>query len=176
MSPRALLPLLGLLVGLVTIVAACGGSEASGPPEISYGRDVCDECHMIISEARFAASYRLDGETRKFDDIGDMVVYGLRNEELDDASAWVHDYDTEEWVEAVRATFVRARGLETPMAWGVVAYAEEADAEAFAADVGGEVMGWSELVRGVEDGSIAVGGHAEDAGAGSDSPGVPGDE
>jgi len=139
-----------LLVAIVAIpaaIAGCGGEAATGPPDIEYGRDVCDECHMIISEPRFAAAYRdSSGEPSIFDDIGDMVDHGTRAGVLDQVTAWVHDFGTEEWVDAPDAWFVRGSDVETPMAGNIVAFAAEEDARQLAADQGGEVLRWGDLV------------------------------
>ncbi|MDL1896812.1 protein NosL, partial [Anaerolineae bacterium CFX7] len=43
---------LGCLLGAITFFAACGASNAVGAPEIYYGQDVCEECSMIISDAK----------------------------------------------------------------------------------------------------------------------------
>ncbi len=140
---------------LVAMLAACGGDDPDQPPEISYGRDVCDSCRMIISEPRFAAAYRAsDGTVRRFDDLGDMVTYGLDTAELDGARAWVHDYETEEWIEAPEAIYVLAAGLETPMSRGVVGFAESSRAEAYGAEVEGRVLDWEELVQVAREGGL----------------------
>ena len=61
---------------LAIAVAACGEtSEASGPPDIQYGRDICVQCGMIINEEKFAAAYTLnDGTEKSFDDVGGLVL------------------------------------------------------------------------------------------------------
>jgi copper chaperone NosL len=148
MRARSLVPVaVAVAVAVLALVFASCGSERSGPPDIAYGRDVCDECHMIISEARYASAYRsADGEDRIFDDIGDMIAFGRERDELVEATAWVHDYDTEAWLDAPDAWFVRADELETPMGGGVVAFATEASANAFAEPRDGEVLGWDELI------------------------------
>lgn len=148
-------------VALVGPLVGCGGEDPDAPPEISYGRDVCDSCGMIISEARFAAAYRTaDGTTRRFDDLGDMVDYGLETSELGGARVWVHDYDTEEWLEAPAATYVLAAGFETPMSRGVVAFSTRAAAEALATDLDGDVLSWDELVAVARDGGLEPQGPA----------------
>lgn len=142
-----------LLVIVVLLLAGltggCGDSaEANGPPEISYGRDICIECNMIISEPRFAASYRLDdGETKSFDGIGELVKHAQRLSEFERiAFAWVHDYNTEDWLLADEAFFVAGHEIVTPMGHGIVAFTSEPAADRFAADVGGEVMRWPDVV------------------------------
>lgn len=139
------------------LLAACGGS-ASEPPEIEYGRDVCVDCGMIIEEPRFAAAYRAGDEERLFDEIVDMLVYGVESGELGSAAAWVHDYGTEEWVAAPDAVYVSGP-VATPMGGGIVAFAEGSDATALAAEVGGDVLTWNDLVRLAESGGLRQ-GHA----------------
>lgn len=144
---------------LLLLAAACGGSDASGPPEIEYGRDMCAECHMIITDERFACAYRTaEGEERLFDDPGDLLAFGIEMDELDGAEVWVHDYGTKEWVEGPNAFYVvGGEGVESPMSWGVVAYADEGDATAFADDSRGRVVAWEDLVGMARDGELEPG-------------------
>ena len=135
------------LIVLMVVASACGGAAATGPPEINYGRDICIECNMIISEARFASAYRLpDGTERIFDDVGGMVLHGRETGELNEATAWVHDFETEEWVEAATAFFVPTTGVTSPMGHGILAFAEQVRADDFADDVAGEVIDWTTVM------------------------------
>lgn len=137
---------LGLVLGLVA--AACGTADASGPPDINYGRDICVECGMIISEARFAAAYRsTDGSERIFDDLGGLLLSSRESgEALDPASTWVHDFETEEWVAVEHAYFVPTLSVTSPMGHSIISFNDESRANAFAADVGGEVILWDAVV------------------------------
>lgn len=138
---------LGLAL-LGVVVANCSGGNASGPPEINYGRDVCDQCHMIISEPRYAAAYRDGtGKAYKFDDIGDMVTHAVKAGRTSGETAWVHDYNDEEWIAADQAWFVRSPDIQTPMGGGIIAFASKSAAEQFVNDEGGALMQWPELVE-----------------------------
>jgi copper chaperone NosL len=148
-----------VLLLLAIIAAGCSAAaEADGPPEISYGRDICLECNMIISEPRFAASYRLDdGETKSFDGIGELVKHAQRVSELDRmAFAWVHDFNTEEWILIEEAYFVAGQKIVTPMGHGIVAFTTAAAAEEFASGLDGMVMRWQEVsaLQVTEDGLL----------------------
>lgn len=70
-------------------------------------------------------------------------------------SAWVHDYDTEEWVDAATAWYVQSDTLETPMGGGVVAFAQRDEGDRFAADNDGTVLSWTALVQDVRRGGTA---------------------
>jgi copper chaperone NosL len=142
--------LLVCLLALV-ILAACGGKSGEPrPPEIQYGQDMCSACGMLISEARFAAATLLtSGEARKFDDIGEMLVYHMDHPE-EQVQAWfVHDYASESWIRGESAFFVKSEAIKSPMGSGIVALEKKADAEAFAAQVQGLIYSLDEI-RGQE--------------------------
>jgi copper chaperone NosL len=147
--------LLIALALLFTALTACRSAvDLEQPPDIRYGEDVCDLCGMIISEARFAAGYiTAEGETRRFDDIGNMVAYHLEMGE-DVAVFWVHDYETADWLRADEATLAYVEGLITPMGSGLVAFADP-DAAATAVAAGGEMMSFDTLVAEAKSGNVA---------------------
>ena len=151
-----------ILLGLIT--AACGGSAvATGPPDINYGRDVCFECGMIISEERFASAYRLaDGTEKIFDDVGGMLQHGHETGEIRDAEAWVHDYETEEWIRAESGYYIITQRITTPMAFGVIAFGDQARAAAFGRDVDGDVVGWDTVLELPPGDLITIGSHSHD--------------
>ena len=122
-------------------ILGCGVSpEPNSPPEIYYGEDVCVECGMIINEPKYAAAYYTsDGEAKIFDDLGGLCIHYLENED-EAANIWAHDYGTEEWINAVDATFVVADQIYTPMAFGFVAFKEDAVAVEFAEKMHGDHM------------------------------------
>jgi len=143
MNHRSLL----LALPLVALLTACSASpEAPQPPEIAYGQDVCDACGMIISEARFAAAVALEsGEALIFDDAGEMFGYVSQHPELEIRAWFVHDYTTESWLNAAEAFFVVHPSVRTPMASGVVAFADPSAAEAFAAEHGTVVLAFQDV-------------------------------
>jgi copper chaperone NosL len=123
------------LIALAVLLAACGGgTDTTQPPEILYGQDVCDECDMIISEEKYASAYwTAEGEARRFDDVGEMLVYMAENPEPT-ASVWVHDVNSAAWLPAAEAWFVMNSGLRTPMGTGIAVLGDEQAARALAYD------------------------------------------
>ena len=123
------------------LLAACApGNDGPQPPEILYGQDVCDSCGMIISEARFAAATLLtNGEFRKFDEIGDMMLYHMERPEDQVQAYFVHDYKSEAWIRGETAFFVEG-DVTTPMGGSIVAFEDQAEAKAFAVEVNGKVF------------------------------------
>ena len=128
------------------LVSGCGRQvDMDAPPEIVYGRDVCDRCGMIIEDARFAAAYMTtDGEARIFDDIGDMLRHQAdENEEV--YVYWVHDYETEAWLRGESAHYVLTSEIHTPMGYGLLAFSDSGRATAFALMNHGRLLAFAEL-------------------------------
>lgn len=139
-----------LLLALLLLAACAQGSAEAAPPEIRFGEDLCAHCNMIISDPRFAAGYARElspgrYESLAFDDIGDMLAMAAANPNHSVVAWYVHDYTSEEWIDATTATYVVSQEISTPMGFGIVAYAEADAATSMAAEVGGEVLTWQEL-------------------------------
>lgn len=136
---------------LMLLLAACNNEPTwPQPADIRYGETICAECGMIISQPKYAASFAYaESEGRykslAFDDIGDMIVYMRKHPELAPVGIWVHDYETEEWIEAQSATYVKSDAIRSPMGSGVAAFVDPAAAERFAADMNGVVLDWDHL-------------------------------
>lgn len=131
-------------------LTGCGGEQADAaePPDISYGRDTCDRCGMIISDERYAGGLvATDGTVQIFDDIGEMLQ-SAREATINDRQVWVHDWTSREWTDATTAAFVRASPETTPMGTGLHAFSDHEAAAAFAADQGIEanVVTWADLM------------------------------
>ncbi|HRQ39805.1 MAG TPA: nitrous oxide reductase accessory protein NosL [Chloroflexota bacterium] len=138
-------------------LTACTGANLDAPPEIAYGRDVCVQCGMIISEPRFAASYTTKtGDVRLFESIEDMAMYHIEHQE-DVHLFWVHDYETEEWVKGDEAVYVLSETIVTPMGAGVVAAANRAGADELVKEGGGTAVTLDQLLTLAKAGML--GGH-----------------
>jgi copper chaperone NosL len=144
-----------ILIALaLALLGGCAqGSPAPSPPEIRYGEDVCSQCSMIISDPRFAAGVAYEVSPGRyasvaFDDIGDMLAYSAAHHEQVVVAYYVHDYTSEEWLDADQAFYAVGQFIATPMGTGIAAHASRAAAEQMAAQSGGEVMTWDELAQG----------------------------
>lgn len=137
------------LIGVAVVgLGGCGGDDNGdddGPPAISYGSETCDRCNMVISEERHAAALKGDDEWLAFDDCGEMIAYAQENA-MTDRTAWVHDYEQLTWVPARDAHYVWLPNRTTPMATGIIAYADKERAEAKVAETGGWSKNWSATV------------------------------
>jgi len=138
--------LMGIALTLGATACKAGQTEVK-PPEIRYGQDVCAACNMIISDARYASAYVYAVETGRydslvFDDIGDMVLHAADHPEHKFAAWYVHDYNSEAWLDATTAHYVFSAELQTPMAHGMAAHATAEAAEKMAAELHGDVLDW----------------------------------
>jgi len=135
-----------LLLLAVALLTACASEvNFDQPPEIIYGEDVCERCSMIINEARYAAAYvTADGQPHLFDDIGGMLAQN-REVPADEAVFWVHDFVSEQWLKAEAAYYVKGDQI-TPMGFGIIAFADRDQADAWAAEEGGLVMTFTDLL------------------------------
>ena len=132
------------LAGLV-LLAGCSRQTADKAPNIRYGKDACAECRMIIGEKKCAAALiGTDGESVKFDDIGCMKAY-LQKNAMTAKYAWVHDYQSDEWIDQRKAVFVRSEYLVTPMGYGIAAFSATQASEQFLADHAGQKISWDEI-------------------------------
>lgn len=147
-----------LVLTAVLLITACGGTQnLEEPPDIRFGEDVCEECSMILNEPRHAASYVLaDGTVRLFDDIGDMLAYDSKHHE-DVHVYWVHDFISEGWIMARQAHFVLNNEAQTPMGWGLLAFAEETAAINYKTANGGTEADWAALQTAVAAGELDPG-------------------
>lgn len=130
------------LILALLLTTGCAASGPVGPPAVHFGEDECSRCRMIVGEARFCAATRLGDEVRIYDDLGELFEQPLRPGEL----AWVHDHETEAWIEARKASYVLCEKLKTPMGYGVVAFAEPARASVFAARNAGKVLSFEQML------------------------------
>ncbi len=144
------------LLVLVLLIAGCS-QTATGPPEIEYDRDVCDQCGMIISEPRFAATYRtVEGEEQRFDEVGGMLVMANILGHFESAQFWANDYTSGAPIPVADAIFVSGGEITSPMDFRIVAFATVEAAHAFSASHGGIEHTWEDLTELARDGRIEI--------------------
>ena len=126
---------------------ACA-ARSSGPPEIVLDRSACRHCAMLISERIYAAALRTsDGGEQVFDDIGCLLA-AVRGQGLTDAHVWFHDGTTGDWIDGASAVFVASPTLRTPMAGGILAFANRDSAGRAAAPLDASVIpSWNALLE-----------------------------
>lgn len=135
------------MICLLLIAAGCG-SRSPQPVEIE-ATDMCAQCKMAISEARYAAEMTdMDGNMIQFDNIDCMVRYAAARGLKDKAAAWfVMDSDGREWLDARQAFLVKSASIPGPMGSGVLAIKDSAAAEDLARRFAGRVRRFEDLWR-----------------------------
>ena len=127
-------------LALVVAVVFLWPEPGSGPEPIVYGRDACAHCRMYISRPGFAGEIRdRDGVLTKYDDIG-CLLHAMLEMRGALPEVWVEDHRTGELISLLEATLVYGEGIDTPMGFGIVALADDADAGALAAERGGTLV------------------------------------
>ncbi|MEH7525460.1 nitrous oxide reductase accessory protein NosL [Bacillus sp. JJ1503] len=135
-----------LLLAVMISLTACSNKTAA-PVEIKANEEDCDACHMGIEDLHSAAQIILeDGEPKLFDDIGCMVVYMQEHQPKYEA-AFVHDFDSEEWISFDNSTFVQNQNIHSPMNYGIAAYETEQQASDMQKEQGGEIYSSKELLE-----------------------------
>ncbi len=136
---------------LALLAPGCGRRSDLSPPVIAYGQQECDLCRMIISEERFAAALVLSSGARveklAFDDVGCVLSYLRDRRPPDGWTAYVHDLESRQWVDASAATFVVSPHLHTPMASELAAAATRAGAERIAEQYPGQLVTFGTLME-----------------------------
>lgn len=137
-----------MLIISTIVLAACGSNdeatnddteeiesnEASAleyePEDIDPDTDVCEICAMAIADDQHATQIILKNDrSLKFDDLGCMYEWIEENGEDDIGAKFVRDFHTEEWVLLEDATYIFDEAIDTPMAYGIISFKEQADAE-----------------------------------------------
>jgi copper chaperone NosL len=152
--------LLLALSGVLGLLGCSAQQSLDEPPEIRFNVDVCDQCGMIISEPRFAASYvTTAGDVRKFESIGDMLAYHLEQQE-EVHLFWVHDYYSDEWVKGDEAFFVLSEQIVTPMGDNVLGTADQASADRLVSEAGGMIVDFEQLLQLAVTGNLSSHGES----------------
>ena len=112
-----------------SLFAGCENTPTSGPVEVRWDRDVCERCVMAVSDPHFSAQIRggpAGGEQKvyKFDDLGCAVIWLDKQDWKDspDNEIWVNHYQTDEWIDAQTAHYIKDQ--LTPMNYGLGAQLE----------------------------------------------------
>ncbi|WP_342432985.1 nitrous oxide reductase accessory protein NosL [Neobacillus sp. FSL H8-0543] len=131
---------------LLIIISGCGKKEEYTPVAINEDTDKCEVCNMAIKDDQFATQIILEnGKAIVFDDLGCMYKWMKENEEKKIAKSYVKDYQSKEWLEADMAFFVYDKPTKTPMAYNVIAFSTEEDAQKFITENDGKLLTSDEL-------------------------------
>jgi len=138
------------MLGALALASVAGAAAENAPPPAALDPaiDACAKCKMSVKDSGYAAQViAAEGRVYKFDDLGCLLAYLKANPALKPAARYVQDAGTKAWLSLEAAYYVVAKEVETPMGYGVHAFATKGAAEAFAAarKAGTKVVRLSEL-------------------------------
>ncbi len=134
-----------LVVSLATsslaALVGCTDPEASGPPELVLGEDVCADCGMSIIESKFAAAVLVEVDGRRehavFDDVGCLIYWQEHHADARILERWSRTKDRDGWVTMDAGHFVVGSTVQTPMDFRIVCCSTREEAEKVIAQSGG---------------------------------------
>jgi copper chaperone NosL len=135
------------VVSMLLFLSSC----STGPQPISYGKDACHFCKMIISDKKFGAEVVTQkGKAYKFDDTHCLVAF-LKSGSVDQkeiAATYVADYSAQEKLIATDQAFLlKAESIRGPMGGTVAAFATEESMKQYQQQLQAVSVKWSEVVQ-----------------------------
>ncbi|RAR41149.1 MULTISPECIES: nitrous oxide reductase accessory protein NosL [unclassified Paenibacillus] len=174
-----------IMVAILMILSACGG-EKYEPQAINENTDVCVICKMAVKDDQYATQIiTKDGQSLKFDDIGCLNTWKKENGTDTIGAEFVRDFNSKQWLRYEKAYYAYDPSYQTPMAYGIVSFEQEADATAYIEEQGkGKLMTAEDLANHsweVNRDMMDMGGehghdHAPDQEPGDDMPDHSADE
>jgi len=142
-------PVVTALVAGVLAWTACG---PPGPRAIRYGEDLCEGCHMTITDPAFAGQLvSVTGKVFVFDDIGELAAFAARTPIDQVHGVWVHRFlEPQDRLRAEDAVFLHSDRLRSPMASGLAAFRDRTVADSMRAVIGGELLDWAGVLAAVD--------------------------
>jgi len=135
------------LVGLILVIAC----SPRGPKDIRYGEELCDYCHMTITDPAFAAQLVTStGKVHVFDDIGDLASFTTEGRVPTDEiyGIWVNLFlHPAERIPVDDAVFLQSDRLRSPMSSGLAAFRSGVTADSLRGEIGGQILMWSDVLR-----------------------------
>lgn len=112
---------------------------------------------MIIQDPRFAAAcVTMDGEVKKFDDIGCLSFYLKKTPGVQVRHRWAHDFESEDWLEDGEGVFVHSPALVTPMGYGTAVFQDHGAAQEFLEKEKGAFISFEEISGMIHKNSVSI--------------------
>lgn len=125
-----------VLILMIVLIAGCG-KEKYPPVAINEEVDRCEHCNMAIKDDAYAAQLiTKEGRSLKFDDIGCLNEWRTEHGTDHIAATYVRDYNSLEWIKYDKAYYVYDASIQTPMAYGILSFENEADAKNYISEHG----------------------------------------
>jgi len=132
---------------LLLIIIFCSCSPE--PVPISFNRDQCDFCKMMISDPRYGAEIVTEkGKVYKFDSIECMPAYLTQFQFTAENihSFWVVDFNNPQTlINAQKAVYLHSKNLRSPMGLNLTAVMNQEAAHNLQDMYQGQIVTWAEV-------------------------------
>jgi len=137
------------LVGLTFLFSSCSSSE---PTPIRLGKDECNNCKMILTDAKFGVEIiTKTNKVYKFDDANCLNNYIKSNTEIQEKINLIFfvDYKNEgSFILSNDALYLQSDEIKSPMGSAIAVFSAENDRKEYAATLGdSKSITWSEVSK-----------------------------
>ena len=133
------------LIAAVSFLIACSAE----PEPISYGKDNCEYCKMLITDSKYGAELITHkGKIYKFDSIECLAAYSDLKNPKEINTMWVVNFSQpNDLINVNDSHFLLSENLRSPMGLYLSAYKEESSLLEIKKQYGGKKINWNELVK-----------------------------
>lgn len=137
---------------ILAVLASCASTD---PEPVHYGQDQCNYCKMNIVDERFGSEYVSEkGKVFKFDSIECLLAYHIDNEgeTAGKSNSWVSTVDSPgKLMPFSEVAVFHSKNIRSPMAVGLVAYADRAQASGTSMEDAAEELSWESAMKIVQE-------------------------
>lgn len=139
MKPKA-----ALLVFALVALSSCGNKN---PEPLVLNKDQCESCKMTYADIRFGAEcITSKGKIYKFDDLSCLLAFSSNNKTAQIDRWYINDYSGKNvLIDATKAWYVMHETIKSPMNGNTAAFAQQIEAEKFAAGFSEKVKTWEDI-------------------------------
>lgn len=137
------LKILFWLLALSSWLSSCNNE----PPQINYGKDLCDFCKMTVMDKKFGAVLvNKKGKMLKFDSGECMVNYLKTDKGFYPAQYLIVNYEKPgELVDAEKAYYLHGGSINSPMGGNLAAFKSNEAAAKFRHELNGDLILWDKV-------------------------------
>lgn len=133
----------------VFILTSCSNE----PQPITYNKDECAHCMMIITDPKFGSELVTDkGKIYKFDSIECLADYISVDRGFTSETLWISDYSNPNTlVDAKTAFYIVSSKMESPMSMNIGGFKNQQDMEKIFKEMNGLKMNWKDVLNYVKN-------------------------
>jgi copper chaperone NosL len=132
---------------LLFTLLALSSCSSKNPEPLALNKDQCESCKMTYADIRFGAEcITTKGKVYKFDDLSCMKAFSSSNNTMVIDRWYINDYNGNNvLIDATKAWYVLHETIKSPMNGNTAAFAQQHEAEKFAASFAGKISTWEEI-------------------------------